>query len=70
MRVTAADCLPCSITFNEYVDWLKRSAVDRVALSSAAHAAATARHNEMFGAGKLATLLPQIQALECIRFTN
>lgn len=40
-----------TITFNEYVDWLKRSAVDRVALSSAAHAAATARHNEMFGAG-------------------
>jgi Ca2+-binding EF-hand superfamily protein len=40
-----------NICFNEYVDWLKRSAVDRVALSSAAHAAATARHNEMYGAG-------------------
>merc|ERR1712166_1105150 len=39
------------VSFNEYVAWLKISQVDRIALSNAAHAAATARHNNLTGTG-------------------
>merc|ERR1712072_892720 len=39
------------ISFNEYVAWLKVSQVDRIALAGAAHAAATARHNQLSGTG-------------------